>query len=142
MTAASTLTWLAAVDAAFDPTDLDRSLKTTGLFGTGEPRIGADGKIAVARLIRERAALAYMAAHAGETVTVAYADPAHVDDRSRLVYRTSGILGDKTIVFPVFDAERPEVIRSMQALLVGGVAVPVAGITEIRTADDRSTVTL
>lgn len=137
---AAPLTWGDAVEAALEPTALDRARVTSGVFGTGEPLIGEDGKVADFNIVRERAAQAYCRAHEGRMAEVRYCAPGEVGDRTRLVYHSIGELRTHWVTYPEFVA--PGQVRSHRALVLGTQVIPFAGITEIRVDGDRSVVTL
>lgn len=126
--AARGLTWNEAVEAAMEPTDLDRTLGAPG-------RIGPDGKVAEWGIVRERAALAYLEAHEGEHARVTYCDPEHVADRERLVYTADGILARKVVTFPTWPGWP-------RGFVIGTNVIPFAGLSSIRIDGDHSTVVL
>lgn len=135
------MTWNEAVDLALEPTDLDRAFATTGPFGTGGEIIGENGKVADANRVRERAAKVYLTAHEGEQAEISYCDPNHVDDRSRLVYHSSGRLTRQYVTYPVFHAETG-LARNEWGFVVSDKIIPLRGISSIRVEGDNSVVVL
>lgn len=134
-----TVKWNEAVDAAFIPTDLDRKLGNGGAFGLGDPVINEDGKVADPNLVRERAAVKYIDAHAGEWVTVTFCDPAHVDDSSRQIFTVHGILHETILEYPTFNDTQA---RNTRGIRVTNFLVPLRGVSSIRIDGDNSTLVL
>lgn len=132
------LSWDAAIDAAFVPTDLDRNLDGLKKLPWDRQRIGEDGKVCDPLLVRERAAFAYLAAHEGETATVSYVDPAAANESNRYVFRVEGVLTRKVVRYPSFDRENPGVGRTVTGFLVGDGVVPLAGLSSIHVEGDYS----
>lgn len=135
----TTVTWSEAVDQAMEPTDLDIKFGKGGLFGSGQSVIGEDGKVNDFGLVRARATYSYVEAHEGEEATVDYVDPAHADDKSRLVYRASGVLHRQYVRVPVFTEDAS---AAMEGFIVGNTVVPLKGVSAIRVKGDNSVVVL
>lgn len=134
------LTWNEAIEQAQEPTDIDRIMGNSGVFGTGDPIIGEDGKVADTDTIRERAVFAYVKAHAGEMVHVTFCDPDTVNLRTRLVYQVVGELKSQYVRCPRF--VDGEVKGDVKAVIVGDQAIPLHGVSSIATKNDNSVVVL
>lgn len=128
------LLWDDAVEAAFEPTDLDKFQAEKAIFeGERKRHEIVDGKLTNPHLIRERAAMAYIEAHEGESAKVSYRDP---DRETNWVYTTIGTLSKLYVKVPLFteDANRTQ---TMFGVVVGTTVVPLAGVSEMRVEDDR-----
>jgi hypothetical protein len=142
------LTWDAAVDAAYEPTDLDRKFHQPGNAIFDDNRIGPDGKLTRYDLIRHRATVAYITAHEGEVARVRYTNPNHPSGRGdgvRAIHSTTGALRPIYVRYIEFSPDADTLgngNRHREGFLVGDTVVPFDGVCEVRVDGDRGVVTL
>lgn len=140
MTETKTLTWSEAIDQAFEPTDLERALDKHRIPFTS-PIIGEDGKVTGAHRIREKAAHAYLRAHAGEHAVVEYVDPDSDDETGgRWIHRAEGTLEPNFVAYTQWVGDGQA--KKVEGFVVGRDVIPLAGVSSIRVVGDNSVVVL